>query len=332
MSCCLYSFPDRCICFSQVFLICFCNLVFKILELWVFLERLLLHLLNYKSCLDLLSHNRNAFLAHWLTLALLTHIKMSLCFHEEKRKKKKHWPSGFWTGWYKSFFIVNQNCFSRHKTVAFGVFMHHRNTQGGNDCKTQLRLRQSWQSSVWAVEGLFYFLLSSETGFGVGLWVTGSTGPSSCGDRRLPAGCREPCMVGPLSSHLPEEVWKCVIQKWVDREAVSVCEREVYVGGCLYVVSVSWCKQQDMSVGFCCVGRPKCLLVTACIGSHPSTFRSALFWPVQHMVEEGQLWLVTRWVLEAKCAQFCTRLIVKLFVIWPGFSLTQNIHPNIIAV
>lgn len=90
-----------------------------------------------------------------------------------------------------------------------------------------------------------------------------------------------------------EELWKCVMQKWVDGERVCVWERvfrwRMFV--CRVCVLV---KQQDTCVGFCCVRRPNWehpRLVPVCIGSRPSTFcSSAPSGPVHHRLEEGIRW------------------------------------------
>lgn len=76
-------------------------------------------------------------------------------------------------------------------------------------------------------------------------WLSpGSAGPSCRGSRRLPAGDRSRTRRGLTPLISLEEVWKCVMQKWEDGEAVRVCEREFYVGGCLCVVSVSRCSSR----------------------------------------------------------------------------------------
>lgn len=60
-------------------------------------------------------------------------------------------------------------------------------------------------------------------------WLSpGSAGPSCRGSRRLPAGDRSRTRRGLTPLISLEEVWKCVMQKWADGEAVRVCERESF--------------------------------------------------------------------------------------------------------
>lgn len=212
--------------------------------------------------------------------------------------------------------MVNQNPFSKQNQFVTGsrrCCVPQNWSQ--NQIKTASKLKVKFKGSggiLWllAVEWNRPWLWPSE-------WQSpGSTGPPCCLDRRLPAGCRARRGHSPLISL--EELWKCkcVMQKWVDGVAVRARALRGRMFACCVWDSV---KQHDSRVGLCCVRMPKMrnpLVVSVCVGSYPSTVGPAPSRPLHHSLEE-----VTRWYVEPKCAQLCTRKAIKVSiwhtVFWP---------------
>lgn len=207
--------------------------------------------------------------------------------------------------------MVNQNPFSKQNQFVTGsrrCCVPQNWSQ--NQIKTASKLKVKFKGSggiLWllAVEWNRPWLWPSE-------WQSpGSTGPPCCLDRRLPAGCRARRGHSPLISL--EELWKCkcVMQKWVDGVAVRARALRGRMFACCVWDSV---KQHDSRVGLCCVRMPKMrnpLVVSVCVGSYPSTVGPAPSRPLHHSLEE-----VTRWYVEPKCAQLCTRKPIKVSI-WP---------------
>lgn len=165
------------------------------------------------------------------------------------------------------------------------------------------------------------FCCQVKTDFGIDLWVSESWLHRTFTLWRQKAASRpsEPSSRGPLSPLISlEELWKCVMQKWVDGEAASVCVcvREFYVGGCLCVVSASRWNSSMRVLDSAALGGPKYehpLLVPVCFGSLPSTFCSAPSRPVYHRIGEA------RWDLEHNCANISTIQAIKHLLYGPVY-------------
>lgn len=150
--------------------------------------------------------------------------------------------------------MVIKNASQKPNVVCFFVICYRGAAFLRNSCKTRLGLHQSWKSSVWAVVA-FCCRVKQALALACERLSPGSTGPSRGEDRRLSAGCPARPGLSPLISL--EELWKCVMQKWVDGEAVWEFFLRGWMFVCCVCVSVKW---EDTRVGFCCIRWPKCKL------------------------------------------------------------------------
>lgn len=138
----------------------------------------------------------------------------------------------------KSYFMVNQTYFLENRASALryisDVLLHHSNILG--NCVPQkllqnlITLSQSWKSSYGQLE-VFVTLccqVNQASALACERLSPGSTGPSRCGDRRLPAGCRR------LSSTLPGGGLElCHAEVCEERSSECVCGVFSWVDVCV---------------------------------------------------------------------------------------------------